>query len=88
MSKRRVLYEIHWNDIVCDPGWGKGERQPVRAINVGWLIESPNKKQKKTRRCYRFAATLCPDGEYGDVTTIPEGAMVRMKRLGEYRHPR
>jgi hypothetical protein len=86
MPKRREFVFITWDDIVTDPGWGKGEKKPYRVISGGYIVEVPNKKQK--RRCYRISSSFGEDGDVGDVTTIPEGCVVRIETLGLQKRPK
>ena len=76
--KKQALWMIWWEDIVGDAGWAPPPKEALLCMSVGFLVERPNDKQK--RRCWRMADTISSLGCSG-TTTIPEGCVVKTKRL-------
>ena len=75
--KKPGLYVVRWLDILSDPSWSTrpvGEAQPATCVTCGWLIWSDGRK-------IILADSRAKDGDWGGLTVIPSGVIVKQTRL-------
>ena len=78
MSRKLKFVEIHWDDAASSSEWRKRDELPtvMGCVTRGWLLYEDDNQ-------VTLAATLqkVNDGEVGELISIPQGMVKKMKRL-------